>query len=657
MVFAYFVLGVALTISAIAAYYSIVGLAAIFAAATVPIIIMGASLEIGKLTAATWLKLNWRRAGLSYKLYLVPAVAFLMFLTSMGIFGFLSKAHLDQGAASEESTAQITRLSSEITRRQDIIKRADEKIKSLETSGTGADAQVQAQIDREQTRIDAGYKRIEPAISEQQNIIDSIIKLYSDQLAKVEGDLAKLQSSLDRNDIQQAQALIGVQADGRLGPRTSQAIKDYRERLQAQKQDITKQIEQSNNNPRVQEARKEIQRLRAGAENQISESNQLINRLRNQVGKNPINNIDVLVDEQQQRIKQANTELEELIEQKYKLESEYRKLEAEVGPVKYIAELIYGDNTDKALLEQAVRWVIILIVAVFDPLALVLLLAAQQSLKWAQEDAATKLITPNIKEADTVKEEEFNIDNHVYLKQPWIGFPPGKPIVARPDIKELGNCTVCNSELIDGNFLGTVCSNVTCTTYNISPVDNIEHNVNILTADSTTSITQIQDVLVVNPVEPIEQLQPPSTKLINSVDPKIVEAKRGYKAPVASIPETMNIRRKLSPEPDNAVNKSGHTGFGTSFPEHANTDDIFLRVDFNPNRLYKFVSNKWIEIDRSQTDHVPDDQYLDFLMQKIDDQYIEFLIEKIKTGECQLEQLNAVEQQKIINKLQNNEKT
>lgn len=654
MVFAYFVLGVALTISAIAAYYSIVGLAAIFAAATVPIIIMGASLEIGKLTAATWLKLNWRRAGLSYKLYLVPAVAFLMFLTSMGIFGFLSKAHLDQGAASEESTAQITRLTSEITRRQDIIKRADEKIKSLETSGTGADAQVQAQIDKEQTRIDAAYKRIEPAIQEQQNIIDSISKLYSDQLAKIDGDLAKLQSSLDRNDIQQAQALIGVQPDGRLGPRTSQAIREYRDRLQAQKQDLTRQIEQSNNNPRVQEARKEIQRLRASAENQIAESNQLINRLRNQVGKNPINNIDSLVDEQQQRIKQANTELDELIEQKYKLESEYRKLEAEVGPVKYIAELIYGDNTDKALLEQAVRWVIILIVAVFDPLALVLLLAAQQSFKWAQEDAAAKISAQNTKDTVPVKEEEFNIDNQVYLKEPWIGFPPGKPIVAKPDIKELGNCSVCNSELVDGNFLGAVCSNVFCSSFNISTVDTIEPTANILTADSTTVIKEIQDVVV---IKPEEQVEPITVAPVNVAEPKVVEAKRAYKAPMASVPETMNVRRKLSPEPDNAVNKTSNTGFGTSFPEHPNADDIFLRVDLNPNRLYKFVNNKWIEIDRSQTDHIPDDQYLEFLMQKIDDQYIEFLIEKIKTGECQLEQLNAVEQQKIINKLQNNEKT
>ena len=642
MIFAYFVLGVALTISAIAAYYSIVGLAAIFAAATVPIIIMGASLEIGKLTAATWLKLNWRRANLSYKLYLVPAVAFLMFLTSMGIFGFLSKAHLDQGAASEESTAQISRLSAEILRRQDIITRADEKIKSLESSGTGADAQIQSQIDREQTRIDAAYKRIEPAIVEQQNIIDTTIKLYTDQLQKIDGDLNKLQQHLDKNDILQAQAQVGVQPDGKIGPRTSQAIKDYRDRLQLQRQEIAKQIEQSNSNQRVQEARREIQRLRTTAENQISESNQLINRLRSQVGKGPASNIDALVDEQQQRIKIANNELEELIEQKYKIESEYRKLEAEVGPVKYIAELIYGENTDKALLEQAVRWVIILIVAVFDPLALVLLLAAQQSIKWALEEK--KLIKDIVSDQNI----EPNTLDRAAIQEPHINLPV-------TENTDLGSCTICHSDLVNAGVIGVICSNSNCTSYSLSLIDINDTKNAVITADSTTSLDKIQEVLLVKPNDiNVSAVESPHDTT-NSA--KVLEAKRAFKAPSVAIPETRNVRRKLSAEPDNSVNKSASTGFGTSFPQFPNQDDIFLRVDLSPNRLYKFNNSKWIEIDNSPDEHISDEEYLENLMQKIDDQYIEFLIDKIKTGECQLEDLTSIEQEKIINKLHNNDKT
>ncbi len=88
---------IAITISAIAAWYSVAGLTAIFAAAVVPVIIMGGSLELGKIVATVWLHNNWKRAGWLYKTYLVPAIVFLMLLTSMGIFGFLSKAHSDQG--------------------------------------------------------------------------------------------------------------------------------------------------------------------------------------------------------------------------------------------------------------------------------------------------------------------------------------------------------------------------------------------------------------------------------------------------------------------------------------------------------------------------------------------------------------------------------
>ena len=107
MLFGYLTLATALIISLSAAVYSILGLTAIFAAAFWPVVIMGAALGVGKITAAVWLKLNWDRAKWTYKLYLVPAVVFLMFLTSMGIFGFLSKAHSDQGLVSGDVAAKI----------------------------------------------------------------------------------------------------------------------------------------------------------------------------------------------------------------------------------------------------------------------------------------------------------------------------------------------------------------------------------------------------------------------------------------------------------------------------------------------------------------------------------------------------------------------
>jgi len=107
MIFGLGILATALLLSAVAAYYSVAGLTAIFSAATIPVIIMGGSLELGKIVATVWLHNNWRRAGIVFKLYLIPAVAFLMLLTSMGIFGYLSKAHSDQSLVSGDSMARV----------------------------------------------------------------------------------------------------------------------------------------------------------------------------------------------------------------------------------------------------------------------------------------------------------------------------------------------------------------------------------------------------------------------------------------------------------------------------------------------------------------------------------------------------------------------
>ena len=119
----------ALSISAVAIYYSIAGLVAIFAAAAVPIMIMGTALEIGKLVTAVWLHKYWTQAKWWLKTYLAVAVAVLMFITSMGIFGYLSKAHIEQTSASIESTEKIEQLDTEINRYTNIIEKKYLKIK------------------------------------------------------------------------------------------------------------------------------------------------------------------------------------------------------------------------------------------------------------------------------------------------------------------------------------------------------------------------------------------------------------------------------------------------------------------------------------------------------------------------------------------------
>lgn len=383
------VLITALTISSVAIYYSVAGLVAIFAAASIPIMIMGASLEIGKLVTAVWLHRYWKQAAWWLKTYLSISVVVLMFITSMGIFGFLSKAHIEQTAGAQESVAQVERLIKEIAGQEAAISRADDRIVQLESTGTGSDANVQLQIDKEQDRIDSAYSRIQPAIEEQQLIIDSQAQLYKDELAKIDTALAQLQSYIDagsKDDIKKAQAMVGAKADGAFGPKTAELFRNWQTEQQIKRNEILSKIESATNNPQAQAARNEILRLRSLAETQIDDSNKLIARLREKVGNTNKDVIDQQIEEQRSKITKANNTIDTLTEQKYTLEAEYRKLEAEVGPVKYLAEFIYGETANQDLLESAVRWVIIVIIFVFDPLAVLLLIASQYTFKFRKEN-------------------------------------------------------------------------------------------------------------------------------------------------------------------------------------------------------------------------------------------------------------------------------
>jgi hypothetical protein len=477
MLLAILTLLTALSISAVAIYYSVAGLVAIFAAAAVPIMIMGGVLEIGKLVTAVWLHKYWSQATWWLRSYLSLAVVVLMLITSMGIFGFLSKAHIEQTSASEESVARIEQIETEIARQIGIVGRAENKIRELESSGTGADANIQSQIDKEQERIDKAFDRINPAIAQQNKIIEDArtgdatrTKPYENQLVSIQDEIKRLETtakeyetqisslvidasaiepivaqiatinatitkvegqiaSNEREQIKQAQSTIGANPDGAAGPNTRRAANAWietqklvindlntqisnirneatktvnaeRDRLANVVQDIReKQIPalkdrelvmldkidevRQTESPVIQTARDEIQRLRESAESQVAQSQALIERLRSQLAQtNKADEIQTLIDEQLARVKTADIEVDRLTSERYELQAEYRKLEAEVGPVKYIAEFVYGENADANLLEEAVRWVILIIIFVFDPLAVLLLIASQYTFEF-----------------------------------------------------------------------------------------------------------------------------------------------------------------------------------------------------------------------------------------------------------------------------------
>ena len=260
----------AISISVIAAGYSIVGLSTLFAGAVVPIIAMGSALEVGKLVAASWLYNNWRNKLVPYtiKMYLTFAVIVLIFITSMGIFGFLSKAHLDQVQPTSSNNIKIELIDKQIIQQEKIIERSNKTL----------------------------------------TLLDSALEKYVDMEYVTRG------------------------------------LKE-REKQKPERDALTLAI----------------------------------------------NN--------------ASNEIAKLTTEKATLELEQDKIEAEVGPIKYIAELIYGDEA-KDHFDKAVRWVIIVLIFVFDPLAVLLLIAANISLrsrKVAKEEKENKIQKDYQKEATNAK--------------------------------------------------------------------------------------------------------------------------------------------------------------------------------------------------------------------------------------------------------------
>ena len=388
MIYFFLTLITALSISAIAIYYSVAGLVAIFSAAAIPIIIMGSTLEISKLVTAVWLHKYWSKAKWWLKTYLSVAVIVLMFITSMGIFGFLSKAHIEQTSASQESVAQEERISKEILRYEDAIKKSESTIARLEEKGTGGQAVIQTQIDKEQERIDAAYARIQPLVDEQNSIIASATQLYQTELEKIDKNLALLQSFINNGEIAKAQGMVGTKADGKYGPNTAAAFTDYQNAKALERQEWLEKIQNASDTDTVKQAKEEIARLRAQAEKQIQESNTLITSYRSQLQSTEAKDVSSLLEEEQNKIKNNNIELDKLLQEKFSLQADVRKLEAEVGPIKYIAEMVYGESADKDILEKAVRWVIITIIFVFDPLAVLLLIASQYTLYYIKPETA-----------------------------------------------------------------------------------------------------------------------------------------------------------------------------------------------------------------------------------------------------------------------------
>lgn len=377
MFFGFLVLFTALLISGVAAWYSIVGLMAIFSGAALAIAIMGGVLEVGKLVTASWLYNYWKKIPAFLKVYLTAAVIGLMFITSMGIFGFLSKAHLEQTAMSDEQVAQISVLEGKIVRSSAKITRWTDEIDRM---NRGENIRVDNIIQGEEEQLTRLYKRID---DEKQTI-----RLTAESATQVLLDKIEESKRRTKEDIELVKNRENSQAE----------IDEIRKRDRGTQWVARRDIGVLNNQLKI-----DLLAVDNRYANNIDKINKRINELKEKSNLKT-EDIDKRVNELEGLIETEQAIVDSVREDKLVLEKTYRALEVEVGPVKYIAEFIYGADAASTMLDSAVRAVILLLIFVFDPLAVLLVIAGNMTIREAM------VAPPKLKPRKKEKEPEIDLE-------------------------------------------------------------------------------------------------------------------------------------------------------------------------------------------------------------------------------------------------------
>ena len=383
----------ALAVSAVAAYFSIVGLMAIFSGLPQSIFAMGIVLEIAKLVTASWVYQYWKKTSFLMKSYMVSAVIILSVITSIGIFGFLSKAHLDQSATTGDAVAQVERIEDLIERESLRITTAEEQITRVESGGS---LDVTESIKQQEEIRDTAWDRIQDDVQYAESQIGKIRE-------GLESDLSKKQSELDAlDDIVKSYTDQGT--TGGVFSREDNVAKgiEIRESQKTERDRIALEMGELRGyaEPQIAGYRNQIKDYRSSVQDTIDGANREINKLREQ-GADDQASRDEQIDTIQGRIDSAYEKIDDYNVELFDKQSIVRDIEKEVGPIKYVAQLLYG-NSGAGAVDNAVTLLILLLVFVFDPLAIVLVLAANLSFKERQGE----LITP-MSVDETVVEEQI----------------------------------------------------------------------------------------------------------------------------------------------------------------------------------------------------------------------------------------------------------
>ena len=716
------ILFVALALSGIAAYYSIIGLTAIFAAAVIPIIVMGGILEVAKLACTVWLHQNWQRARFVMKLYLVPAVAVLMFITSMGIFGFLSKSHIEQSAMGTEQIEQVKVIDDKLLRAQAKVERWNTEIGRLnrgETSG-----RIDGLITREQERIDKANKRIQPQIDAENSKVKGLrlqadkeiaqqnkrlgdaqkrtsadIAIAEKRLAQLDKDVAAYTSqgtttggvfTADVDNVKKGNQLRASQKPERDAlekaiAKAKQSEIGVASRVQREITNINKRLAEQ-----IKAVEANVAKIRTGITKTIDSANANIAKYTLEAGSSN-KNVDQRIKDLELNIENIQPQIDGLREEKFVFEKQYRQFEAEVGPVKYIAQLIYGDNPDQNLLESAVRWVIILIVAVFDPLAIMMLLAATETFAWRRQDKETAVETVTTVPSSLPVEEDKEEPEQEAPEEP----EPDKPVEDGPADEEPDETRSENKS--DGGEAGVDTEEPGQDPKPLERTLHVEHIVlpphdepeyipnpeieeeEVITqpvevelpVEKTANIYNWQEDIKENTVvvndgrqdEPI-YVEEPTEEEVQAVEEDIFEWKEEDEDDPNK--RAKRIWKRLNPDdtlknneqmlahgeidvlpweqyidqPDEKLEEFATNTFGDTFPTHPIKGDTYVKTDVFPSTLHKFNGEAWIAVNKETSG-----SYV------YNDMYIQHLIEKLGSGEYDPELLNDAERAAIEEQL------
>ena len=629
----------ALTISGVAIYYSVSGLAAIFSAAVIPIIIMGGVLEVSKLVTAVWLHRFWGIATWWLKTYLSIAVVVLMLITSIGIFGFLSKAHDTASGNATEAIATVTRIDGQIAREENRIEILEDRINGLQSGEgfdvsssisqqqeiiSGARGAVQADIDYNQTQITAINERLDRDLEALETSLTADIQVQTDKLVPLDDLVASYRDEEDTGFINrtdnrgEAERVLQEQKPER------DAIAAEINRLRDSARDREAELRREAS-VAVREAQGNINDYRAQTQETVDAATAEINRLREQSNSSQDDDLEQ-IDEWNLTIDGIYNTIDSLRDEKFESEQAVRLVESEVGPIRYIAEFFTGtEDADAGLLETAVSWLIMVIIFVFDPLAVLLLIASQYTFEQRRKENPSLEKSEIDDGPEPLQESVINqeLEEAVeHFARPELDFTALETRIklAKKAIKDWEDSQQEIFEVAE----------------EVEPepeVEEVETEFKEYEGNKVEEETPEPEDIETTGVT-IEQVKSEDDESDYMLDP---EGRSIHKDALKS------LHPELFLQTDNS--NASSTSFGESFPTVAMKGDTFVRVDQMPNRVYKFEGNAWIEIQKEGTD-----TYL------YNEEYINHLVEKIQTGEYDVDLLSDSERQQIEIYLQNDKK-